>query len=229
MSTAPTPHNSSSASAFRTPVTNSTPTNPAPDAGKQAGLAEKLRSKKARDKAAGPVQQHQTSIEVRTPNKQWYFRASKKPDLSFPIDILVIDGGEYDGTWFLDPETEFPGELETHIVPALITLCITSNGTLFFYLAKQSPKSPKDSTRRCIHQAKVQWIKQHWNAEAKSYNWEPARLLRKEPVWPDDTPDQLLEKAFGDHYINRADHPAINCLLYPEDGDGVADDQQDGE
>jgi hypothetical protein len=116
---------------------------------------------------------------------------------------------------------DFPEELERFTVPAMITRCITSDNVEFFYLAKQSAKSPKDSTRRCIREAKYRWIQQCWNATAKSYDYEPARQLRREPKWADTSLDDLLDKAFGDRFISRSDHEVVNCLLFPEDDDQI--------
>ncbi len=205
------------------------PANPAPSGDALPDFAGKLRGKKARDKAEGRAGvRNQTVIPVQTPNKQWFFRAHKNPDMSVPVDILEIEGGEHDGLWFLDPDVEFPGELETYVKPAIITLCITSDGTLFFYLAKQTAKSPKESTRRCIREAKIRWIQQRWYATSKGYEFTYARMLRREPEWPDLPLNDLLEKAFGDRFIYRADHPAINNLLFPADEDG-ADYEPTGE
>jgi hypothetical protein len=57
-----------------------------------------------------------------------------------------------------------------------------------------------------------------------SYDIFPARNLQRDPVWPDTPLDDLLEKAFGDNYIDRADHPVVNRLLFPDDDDCGAKD-----
>jgi hypothetical protein len=94
---------------------------------------------------------------------------------------------------------------------------MTHDNVEFLYLSKQSAKSPKESIRRCIQAAREGWIEVRWNPTSKGYDFERARRLEREPVWSSDTLDELLEKAFGDHYITRPDHPAINTLLFPDD------------
>lgn len=201
------------------PKVSTTPHNPPPADGAR-NLAAKLKKKKSSDgtQAAGSKKQ-QSEIPVQTPNKKWWFRAHPDPAYTLPIDILAIDDGPNEGLYFLDPDVEMPDELGSYSVPALITLCITSDGTLFWYLAKQSAKSPKGSTRRVIHEAKTKWIKQEWNSAAKSYDWTPASQLRRAPVWPTATLDELLDKAFGDKFLSDPNHPAISMLINPHDDD----------
>ncbi len=196
------------------------PVNPPP----ALGLAAKLRKKRSEQAGAesqteGQRKANQTTVPVRTPDRQWWIRAHRDPQMQVPVDILVITGGEHEGTWFLDPEVEFPPELDQYVKPAILTRCITHDGTEFFYLSKQSAKSPKESIRRCIQAAREGWIQVRWNPTSKGYEFERARRLKREPAWSNDTLDELLEKAFGDRYVDRRDHPTINRLLFPDDDD----------
>ena len=193
------------------------PSNPPPA---ESSLTGALRTKKAREQSTGVrANKVQTSVPVRTPDKQWFFRAHPDPEMSIPVDVLEVHGGEDDGIWFIDPRIEFPEELDSYTVPAILTRCITSDGTEFFYLAKQSAKSPKDSTRRCINEAKKSWIKQSWSSTAKSYQFQYANQMRKEPEWSKFSLDDLLDKAVGDRLISDPNHVVVKQLLDPEDGE----------
>ena len=198
------------------PANHTVPVNPPPA---ESSKEDKLRNKKAKDRSHVKSSSVQTSIPVRTPDKQWWFRAHPDPTKSLPVDILEISGGDDEGTWFLDPTVEYPDELTGYIMPAIITLCITSDKTLFFYLAKQSSKSPKESTRYCLREAKKMWVKQRWSPTSKSYNVTPASKLRYDPVWPSIPFSDLLDKAFGDRWIEDASHAVITSLIEPEDDD----------
>src|SRR5580693_1871615 len=126
-----------------TASSSTTPINPAPI----TGLAAKLQKKRAaaqdnKDKQ-GRGERQQTVVPVRTPDRQWWFRCHRDPAMSVPVDLLIIRSGPDEGTYFLDPEVEFPDELDQYIVPALLTRSITHDGVEFFFLAKQSDKSPK--------------------------------------------------------------------------------------
>lgn len=104
-------------------------------------------------------------------------------------------------------------------MPALIKRSITHDGVEFFFLAKQSDKSPRQSTRRCVHEARNSWIQMKWNPTTKAYDFQYARQLRREPEWSDKSLDELLEMEFADNLINRIDHDVINRLLLPDDDD----------
>lgn len=204
-----------------TALSSTTPVNPAPPQGQ--GLAAKLRKKRAAaidpEKSIGHGERQQTVIPVRTPDSQWFFRCHRDPAMAVPVDILVVKGGPDEGTYFLDPDVEFPDELDQYVVPAILTRSITNDGTEFFFLAKQSEKAPKESTRRVIREARKAWIKTKWNSVTKAYDFQYARQLRREPVWSDKTLDELLEMAFGGNFITRREHEVINSLLYPDDSD----------
>jgi hypothetical protein len=195
------------------------PHNPAPQAGALPDIAGALNSKKAKGAATTKSIKQQSEIPVRTPDKKWWFRASTDPTMTLHVEILDIEDGPNEGLYFLHPDVEFPDELQQYAVPALITLCITSDGTLFFYLAKQSAKSPKGSTRLIIHEAKSRWIKQQWNPAAKAYDYTYASQLRRAPVWPETPLNELLNKAFGDRFLTDVRHPAITMLINPNDDD----------
>jgi hypothetical protein len=198
-----------------------TPSNPPPKNDLTPDYGRKLKNKKAKEKAGGSrATKVQTVIPVRTPDRQWYFRAHPDPEMSLPIDIVDIKNVTDEGVWYLDPDVAFPNELESFIIPAQITRCITSDGAEFFYLAKQSAKSPKESTRRCIREAKYKWIKQNWNGTIKAYEFQQASQLRREPKWSDTPLNELLDRALGDRFITRPDHEVINRLLFPDDEDG---------
>jgi hypothetical protein len=193
------------------------PVNPPPA---EASLVDALRNKRVREPGTGGKgNKVQTNIPVRTPDKQWFFRAHPDPKMALEIDIIEIHGGDDEGVWFLDPRVEFQDELDQYIVPAIITRCITSDNIEFFYLAKQSAKSPKDSTRRCINEAKKAWIKQNWSPTAKGYQFQYANQMRRNPVWSNFSLDDLLLKAVGERLICDPTHAVITRLLDPEDGE----------
>ncbi len=202
----------------------STPTHKA--APEESSRAAKLRKKRATgatsegsEANAGKVQ---TSLEVRTAAKRWWWRAHRDPDFQVPVELLIIDGGRDEGIWLLEPDVEFPDELSRFITPALLTRCVTSDGTEFLFMAKQSEKSPRASTRRLISAARESWIQSSWNGNSKSYDFKPASQLRREPAWPTKTIDELLELAFDGNIISYASHEVVNRLLFPDDEDGVS-------
>lgn len=192
------------------------PFNPTTD-----GRAAKLRKKRAGganpEGGSSTDGKIQTKLEVRTPAKKWWFRAHRDAEFQVPVELLIIDGGRDEGIWLLEPDVEFPDELSQHTVPALLTRCITSDGTEFLFLAKQTEKSPRSSTRRLISEARERWIQSSWNGNSKSYDFRYASQLRREPVWPDKTIDDLLELAFDGFIISsESNQDVINRLRQME-------------
>jgi hypothetical protein len=213
--------NITSAPAFDAPAREaSTPDNPASSRISAKKLRGKSRTKKSGDgESTTSDGRLQTKLQVRMPQPQWYYRCHPDPAMTVPVDILVIEGGAHEGLYFIAPDVDFPDQLFHYVKEALITRSITSDNTEFFLLAKQSAKSPKESTRRVVAEARRRWIRTTWNPTSMSYDIFPARNLQRDPVWPDTPLDDLLEKAFGDNYIDRADHPVVNRLLFPDDDD----------
>lgn len=197
------------------------PDNPAP----AEGRAAKLRKKRASTNPEGGASNDgkvQTKLEVKTPNKKWWYRAHRSAEFQVPVDLLVIEGGRDEGVFLLEPDVEFPDELSQHTVPAILTRCITSDGTEFLFLAKQTEKSPRSSTRRLVTEAREKWIQSTWNGNSKSYDFRYASQLRREPTWPEKTIDELLELGFDGYIIDNPNHEVVNRLLWPDDEDGVS-------
>lgn len=195
-----------------------TPTNPV------EGRAAKLRKKRAATTEGGSANEGkiQTKLEVRTPAKKWWWRAHRDPQFQIPVDLLIVEGGRDEGIYLLEPDVEFPEELAQFTTPALLTRAITSDGTQFLFKAGQTEKSPRSSTRRLVSEARERWIQSSWNGNSKSYDFRYANMLRREPEWPNQTMDELLELAFDGCIIDNSSHEVINRLLFPDDEDGVS-------
>jgi hypothetical protein len=198
------------------------PHNPAPTEGRAAKLRKKRASSANPEGGVSNDSKIQTKLEVRTSNKKWWYRAHRDAEFQIPVELLVIEGGRDEGTWLLEPDVEFSDELSQHIVPAILTRCITSDGTEFLFLAKQTEKSPRSSTRRLISEAREKWIQSTWNGNSKSYDFRYASQLRREPVWPEKTIDELIDLGFDGFIINNPNHEVVNRLLWPDDEDGVS-------
>jgi hypothetical protein len=206
----------------RPPARHIVPKNPTPEPAKRISASKYADASKQRTKERGSsnaTRSTQTSIPVQSPHKLWWVRTHSDPEMTVRgISILKLEGVT-DETYFLAPDVAFPDELDRFVVPANLTLSITAEGTIFFWLAKQTKKSPRDSVRRCQEVARKTWIQVRWDAQAKGYSYEPARQLHREPLWPNESLDDLLDKAIGDKYIDRPDHEVINKLLFPDDED----------
>ena len=204
------------------------PVNPAPASEPKISKARFSKAAKEKTETHGSATAQkgkQTSVPMQSPNKKWWVRCHPSSDMVVAgLTLLTVEESGMDEIYVLDPEIEFPEDLDNFTTPATVTRAITSQGNEFLWLSKQSPKAPKDSVRRCQAAAKRGWIQVRWNAQLKGYSYIEPRELRRDPVWSDDSMDDLMDKAFGDKFIDRADHPVINALLFPDDEDGYGDE-----
>ena len=200
------------------------PVNPAPAAEPKISKARFAKAAKEKTETNGSSTAQkgkQTSVPMSSPNKKWWVRCHPSPDMVVSgLTLLPVEENGMDEIYVLDPEVGFPDDLDNFTIPATVTRAITSQGNEFLWLSKQSPKAPKDSVRRCQAAAKRGWIQVRWNAQLKGYSYIEPRELHRDPVWSDDTMDDLMDKAFGGKFIDRADHPVITSLLFPDDEDG---------
>jgi hypothetical protein len=203
-------------SKYAAPV-NSTTEDSEPKISK-AKFAKAAKNKTENNGSATATKGTQTSVPMCSPNKKWWIRCHASAEQTVPgLTLLIVEEDGSEVIYVLSPDVEFPDDLDNFTCPATVTRAITSQGNEFLWLTKQSPKSPKESARRCQAAARKGWIQVRWNAQLKGYTYISPRELRREPEWSTDTIDELMEKAFGDKFIDRSDHPAVNHLLFPND------------
>jgi hypothetical protein len=196
--------------------------NPAPDETEprisRAKFAKAAKKQTEENGSASAARGTQTSVPMMGPNKKWWVRCHPDPEQSVSgLTLLLAEEDGNEVTYVLDPNVAFPDDLYNFTSPAMVVRAITSQGNEFLWLTKQSAQSPKASSRACQAAAKKGWIQTKWNAQLKGYTYVQPNQLRRDPEWSKDTIDELLEKAIGDKYIDRVDHPVVSNLLYPMD------------
>ena len=153
-------------------------------------------------------------VPVRRPNRTEFFRTH--PD--YVLDTLVLErDDEADReTYIVDPSVRdlMPDELRW----VRLFVAMNKRKTLFIWPAKL----PRDDNRRgeawaksalqAAEQAKSLWVKVYGNRDLGAYEMVVAKGDLGEPQWPDKTFRDLLELAFRDRRIDRADHPVIREL-----------------
>jgi hypothetical protein len=95
---------------------------------------------------------------------------------------------------------------------------ISKRGTTFLWPAKL-PREDNDAGRRwaetalqAAEQAKNLWVKMHGSRDLGGYEIFRAKGDLGEPQWPSRSFRDLIEIAFRDRLIDRADHPVIREL-----------------
>ena len=164
----------------------------------------------------GGVKKLLTTIPVRKPNKQTFFRVrpgSKWRDI-FPIIDLKDDREEY------IVARDLVAELSTEIVFKMLCLAITPQGTLFFLPLRWPGPDGKDmewwrSLREHAKRAEEQWIRVIPNMELGAYECLVAIDKLAEPKWPPEDEYNfwdLIKIAFREYLVTHLDHPVVKRL-----------------
>lgn len=155
-----------------------------------------------------------TTVPVRRPSRAEFFRAHRE----WVVDMLVLereDGMDRE-TYLVQPNVQ---ELVLHELRKVrLFACINKRGTVFLWPVKL-PRDDANTGRRwqesalqVAEQAKTLWVKMQGNRDLGAYEMFRAKGDLGEPQWPNKKFRDLIEIAFRDRLIDRADHPVIREL-----------------
>lgn len=164
--------------------------------------------------AAVPVKRVVTTIVTEKPRQDMFFRTH--PDSAYAIATAVLEVNEPRREVYLvapSLRSAFASDLK---VKTLVTV-ITRDDNLRIW-----PISTPDATGRsnawsesafdAVERAKRRWVRVVANMPNGSYDVLEAIADLPEPNWPDLTPKQVLEIAFGQRYIADLNHPVLRRL-----------------
>jgi|SRR6516162_2050772 hypothetical protein len=160
-----------------------------------------------------PVKKLLTTIPVRKPSKQIFFRVHHSPEYRdvFPIIDLKDDREEY---IVVRP---LVAELATEIVYKQLCLAMTRQGTLFFLPLRLPGPDGKDmewwrSLREHADRAKTRWIRVVPNQDLGAYEAIEGAKDLSEPQWPEVGFWDLIKIAFKEFLITDINHPVVKRL-----------------
>jgi hypothetical protein len=160
-----------------------------------------------------PVKKLLTTIPVRKPGKQTFFRVHSDPANRevFPIIDLKDDREEYIVIRPLVPE------LATEIVHKQLCLAITRQGTVFFLPLRLPGPDGKDmewwrSLREHAERAQTRWLRVVPNHDLGAYEAMQAGGNLGDPEWPNLDYWSLIRIAFKECLITSLDHPVVRRL-----------------
>jgi hypothetical protein len=155
-----------------------------------------------------------TTVPVRMPGKQTYFRTRSGPEWrgNFAIIDLKDDREQYVVTAQLVPE------LSTEIVHKTLQLAITRAGNLFLLPLRLPGPDGRDmewwrSMREHAKRAEERWIRVMANRENGAYDRLEGAKNLSEPEWPEGIDFWgIIRIAFRDYLIKDLNHPVIKKL-----------------
>ena len=154
-----------------------------------------------------------TSINVRKPNKQEFFRVRAEEE--FRRDLALIEFEEDSNFYAVAPE--LVADLSDVLKPTTLFTAITRQGTPFLIPVRlPGPDGISfpawDSRRAAVERAMDEWLRVQWNRESSGYDIFVAPALKDEPAWPDMSLNDLLKLAFQGRLIESQDHLVIRKL-----------------
>ena len=155
-----------------------------------------------------------TTVPVRKPSQQDFFRVNPDPAYQMPA-AAIIELKDDREIYFVHPAIapEVVGEYRA----AMIVTTINRQGVLSIWPLKlPSPDGRKEewlrSALEAAERARTRWIRLRANMGLGAYEIFEAEAKMPEPEWPDIPFPEILQIAFRDRLIDSAGHPVIKRL-----------------
>lgn len=153
------------------------------------------------------------TVPVRKPHRQWFVRVH--PDESHRLQTAVLELKEERETYIVDPSlwSALPGE----IVPMAIYTAINRQGVVFLWPIRLPGEDGRQiewhrSALEAADRACRSWVRLAASFSLGAYEVSVASAELPEPLWPEQSFQDLLRIGFRDRYINSMDHPVVKSL-----------------
>lgn len=153
------------------------------------------------------------SAGVRKPNNDRPIRVHPDPAMS-PSVYLMTRKSTGEPPMLVLPEVATQVPDEPTIAPYRLYLCKDSLGKVFFWHVKDTASTGgwQKSAHQLAEHARQRWIRVKANMDNGRYEEAPCNAPSTELPWPEVSLFKLLEEAFGDDVIERADDDRITGL-----------------
>ena len=155
-----------------------------------------------------------TTVPVGKPSKDRFFRTHPSPSWVFPTWILE---NQVAGETYL-VSTEVASVLGNLARPVELYAAIDrQNNPFLIPIPLPGPNGVRnpwhESRAQAVERAKSVWLRISSNKDLGGYDIHEATAKLPDPVWPDNTMDELLEIAFRGRIIKNVDHAIVQERL----------------
>jgi hypothetical protein len=155
-----------------------------------------------------------TTVPVGKPSKDRFFRTHPSPSWVFPTWILE---NQVAGETYL-VSTEVASVLGNLARPVELYAAIDrQNNPFLIPIPLPGPNGVRnpwhESRAQAVERAKSVWLRISSNKDLGGYDIYEATAKLPDPVWPDNTMDELLEIAFRGRIIKNVDHAIVQERL----------------
>ncbi|MCA1365814.1 hypothetical protein I6F15_00095 [Bradyrhizobium sp. BRP14] len=153
-----------------------------------------------------------TTVPVRKPSKEEFFRVHTDPEFSLTTMLLKYDGDFYLVLPSMVSEVGPDGQ------PFTLYTCINRVGVVTLWPVRiPGPDEVRsngwwDSAHEAAEMAKRKWLRLSSNKSLAAYEISTAEIRLPEPEWPEKTMDELLELAFKKQVIASPDSDILKML-----------------
>ena len=155
------------------------------------------------------------TVPVRKPSKEHWVRVH--PDESYRIQTAVLELKEDRETYLVTPELWPELSTETTFSPRALFTAINRQGVVFLWPVRLPGPDGKNNewNRSALEAAQMatdRWARVVSNMSLGAYEVFEATGNIPEPIWPEQSFQELLQIAFKDHYIDDINHPVLRRL-----------------
>ncbi len=154
-----------------------------------------------------------TTVPIRKPNKQVFFRVHPSEDFRLPLMVLELkEEGE---TYLVKPHLR--QELAEEITPKMLVTCVTRQGDCFLWPIRLHGEDGRldpwnQSALEAAEIGKEKWIRLLSNRSLGAYEVVQATDNLPEPKWPEVSFQELVTLAFKGKVIQDLEHPILRQL-----------------
>ncbi len=187
------------------------PSTPTPETGEEVDFSRFRLSQNFGEKSG--VEKLLTTVPVRKPNRQQYFRVS--PEESHVFEVLLLEYGEKKELYLIAPEVQHLVVSDAY--PARLVLAVDRAGICFLWPLKLPREEGRQmawhtSAMEAAEYAKQDWVRMASNMSLGAYEIFRAQGELPEPQWPRESFQQLLAIAFKKTIISSPDHIVLRQL-----------------
>jgi len=155
-----------------------------------------------------------TSVPIRKAKKAEFVRSHA--DIAYQREFYLYEDKDGDGAYYV-VHPRLVSEITAFVAQYLIVLCVNSNDVPFFFPVKLSDTKMnakhKANALQFVELTKTKWTRRTWNETAGEHDLFVAKNMAKEPVFPDESIEDLLKLAIRGGMIKSTDHPLYKKLL----------------
>lgn len=154
------------------------------------------------------------TVPVGKPGKQTWFRIRPGPE--WQLTAWLLEWEEDGSQYFMLPH--LAEGLEGELKRANLRLVVTPAGSVRLWPIRQPNADGTDnpwfqSARRIAALAEQTWVRMRSDREAQGYTAVVAEVDFDEPIWPEQSFQELLKIAFAGKVVEGLDHPVVQRLL----------------